>query len=121
MPLIRNPSVTNRWNGHKKCWIQGMQKRTARTRMTRPVSSGQWQQQKKLYTLKTINFAKIQEQFFVPLYKWDTITDALHKVCGFWTGYQFITKSKMRTIQKKVREVNKLLYFVMTAKTAAPQ
>ena len=28
-------------------------------------------------------------------------TDALHKVCGFETDFQFITKSHMRTIQKK--------------------
>lgn len=54
-----------------------------------------------LDTLKTMNFAEIQEQGFVPLYKRDTITDSLHEVCGFRTDYQFITKSKMRTIQKK--------------------
>lgn len=57
-----------------------------------------------LDTLKAMNFAEIQEQGFVPLYKRDTITDALHEVCGFRTDYQFITKSKMRTIQKKSKE-----------------
>ena len=54
-----------------------------------------------LDTLKGMNFAEIQEQGFIPLYKRETITDALHEVCGFQTDYQFITKSKMRTIQKK--------------------
>ena len=54
-----------------------------------------------LDTLKEMNFAEIQEQGFIPLYKRETITDALHEVCGFRTDYQFITKSKMRTIQKK--------------------
>lgn len=54
-----------------------------------------------LGTLKTMNFAEIQEQGFIPLYKRDAITDALHDVCGFRTDYQFITKSNMRTIQKK--------------------
>ncbi len=54
-----------------------------------------------LETLKAINFAEIQEQGFIPLYKRETITDALHELCGFRTDYQFITKSKMRTIQKK--------------------
>lgn len=54
-----------------------------------------------LDTLKTINFAEIQEQGFIPLYKREPITDALHEVCGFRTDYQFITKSKMKTIQKK--------------------
>ena len=54
-----------------------------------------------LDTLKAMNFAEIQEQGFIPLYKRDVITDALHEVCGFRTDYQFLTKSKMRTIQKK--------------------
>ena len=54
-----------------------------------------------LDTLKAINFAEIQEQGFIPLYRRELITDALHEVCGFRTDYQFITKSDMRTIQKK--------------------
>ena len=54
-----------------------------------------------LETLKGMNFAKIQEQGFIPLYKRETITDDLHETCGFRTDYQFMTKSKMRTIQKK--------------------
>lgn len=54
-----------------------------------------------LDTLKSMNFAGIQEQGYIPLYRRDTITDSLHEVCGFRTDYQFITKSKMRTIQKK--------------------
>lgn len=52
-------------------------------------------------TLRAMNFAEIQEQGFIPLYKRETITDALHDACGFQTDFQFITKSKMRTIQKK--------------------
>jgi len=54
-----------------------------------------------LDTLKAINFAEIQEQGFIPLYRRELITDDLHEVCGFRTDYQFITKSDMRTIQKK--------------------
>ena len=54
-----------------------------------------------LETLKGMNFAKIQEQGFIPLYKREAITDDLHEACGFRTDYQFMTKSKMRTIQKK--------------------
>ena len=54
-----------------------------------------------LNTLKGINFAEIQEQGFMPLYKREKITDDLHVVCGFRTDYQFITKSQMKTIQKK--------------------
>ena len=54
-----------------------------------------------LDTLKTMNFAEVQEQGFIPLYKREPITDALHEVCHFRTDYQFITKSKMKTIQKQ--------------------
>ena len=54
-----------------------------------------------LDTLKAMNFAGIQEQGFIPLYRRESITDSLHEACGFRTDYQFITKSKMRTIQKK--------------------
>ena len=54
-----------------------------------------------LDTLKAMNFAGIQEQGFIPLYRREKITDELHEACGFRTDYQFITKSKMRTIQKK--------------------
>lgn len=54
-----------------------------------------------LETLKAMNFAEIQEQGFMPLYKREKITDDLHKVCNFRTDYQFITKSQMKTIQKK--------------------
>lgn len=34
-------------------------------------------------------------------YKRRKITDDLHEAFGFRTDYQFITKSKMKTIQKK--------------------
>lgn len=54
-----------------------------------------------LDTLKGMNFAEVQEQGFIPLYKRRAITDALHEACGFRTDYQFITKSKMKAIQKK--------------------
>ena len=51
--------------------------------------------------LKTLNFADVQEQGFMPLYTRDKLTNALHSVCGFETDFQFITKSQMKTIQKK--------------------
>lgn len=54
-----------------------------------------------LKTLKGINFAELQGQGFMPLYKREKITDDLHDACGFRTDYQFITKSQMKTIQKK--------------------
>lgn len=53
-----------------------------------------------LNTLKDMNFAEIEEQGFVPLYKREKITDDLHTISCFRTDYQFITKSQMKTIQK---------------------
>ena len=57
--------------------------------------------EKLLDTLKAMNFAEIHEQGFIPLYTREAITDDLHDVCGFRTDYQFISKSKMKNIQKK--------------------
>ena len=54
-----------------------------------------------LNTLKKINFASIQEQGFIPVYERTKLTDRLHELCNFRTDYQFITKSQMKTIQKK--------------------
>lgn len=54
-----------------------------------------------LSKLKEMNFADIGEQGFMPLYKRDKLTDALHETCGFRTDYQFISKSTMKNIQKK--------------------
>jgi hypothetical protein len=57
--------------------------------------------EKILNALKEMNFADIQEQRFIPLYKRSKITDDLHDTFGLLTDYQFITKSQMKTIQKK--------------------
>ena len=54
-----------------------------------------------LYTLKNIKFANVEEQGFMPVYERQEITDDLHETCGFRTDYQFITKRKMKGIQKK--------------------
>ena len=54
-----------------------------------------------LSTLKKMNFAGIKEQGFIPTYQRTKLTDNLHEVCGFRTDYEFITKSQMKTIQKK--------------------
>lgn len=54
-----------------------------------------------LDTLKAMNFADVEEQGFIPLYKREKITDDLHDMFNFRTDYQFITKNQMKTIQKK--------------------
>ncbi|MDY4923318.1 IS1634 family transposase [Frisingicoccus sp.] len=52
-------------------------------------------------TLRDVKFADVEEQGFMPVYERDEITDDLHEVCGFRSDYEFITKRKMKGIQKK--------------------
>lgn len=54
-----------------------------------------------LHVLRNIKFADVKEQGFMPVYERQKITDELHKACGFRTDYQFLTKRKMKEIQKK--------------------
>ena len=53
-----------------------------------------------LTTLNAMNFASIEGQGFMPLYRRSKLTDTLHDISGFNTDYQFITKRKMKEIQK---------------------
>ena len=57
-----------------------------------------------LEVLKNIRFADIGEQGFMPVYERQQITDELHDICGFRTDYEFITKRKMKEIQKKSKQ-----------------
>lgn len=54
-----------------------------------------------LKTLREMNFVNIEGQGYIPTYSRKKITDDLHEACGFRTDYQFITKSKMKEIQKQ--------------------
>ena len=73
-----------------------------------------------LHTLKDIKFTDIEEHGFMPVYERQEITDDLHETCGFRTDYQFITKWKIKGIQKKVSGDKTLLYFVYADKSATP-
>jgi hypothetical protein len=48
-----------------------------------------------------MNFADIEAQGYMPLYRRTKLTDDLHEICNFRTDDQFITKQKMRGIQKR--------------------
>lgn len=63
--------------------------------------SGAYTTEQLLGNLKSINFADIEEQGFMPVYERTALTDDLHQACGFRSDYQFITKRKMKEIQKK--------------------
>lgn len=57
--------------------------------------------QQLLGVLRGMEFADIEEQGFIPVYERNRLTDELHEACGFRTDYQFITKRKMKEIEKK--------------------
>ena len=57
-----------------------------------------------LNKLKSMKFADIKGQGYMPTYIRDELTDDLHKICGFRTDYEFITKADMRTIEKKSKQ-----------------
>lgn len=54
-----------------------------------------------LQMLNEMNFVDLEGQGFTPTYIRNNLTDDLHKTCGFETDFQFISKSKMKEIQKK--------------------
>lgn len=54
-----------------------------------------------LKTLRAMNFVDVEGQGFIPTYRREKMTDDLHKTCGFRTDYQFISKSKMKEIEKQ--------------------
>ena len=74
-----------------------------------------------LDTLKAMNFVEVRGHGFIPTYRRESITDDLHDACGFRTDYHFKTKSKIKTIQKKVKNGNKILYTVTIPKIVAIQ
>ena len=54
-----------------------------------------------LQKLREMDFAMVQEQGYMPLYKRDALSDALHEICNFRTDFEFITKQQMKSIQKQ--------------------
>lgn len=54
-----------------------------------------------LETLRKFQFADVAGQGLIPLYKRTMLTDALHHISGIETDFEFITKGKMKEIQKK--------------------
>ena len=51
-------------------------------------------------TLKEYDFGDVQGQGFMPIYTSNKLTDRLQEISGFETDYEFITKRKMKEIQK---------------------
>lgn len=53
-----------------------------------------------LEALRSYEFADVQGQGFMPIYESTKLTDELHGICGFETDYEFITKRKMKEVEK---------------------
>lgn len=62
---------------------------------------GNYTCEKIIKTLRGMNFASLKGQGYMPVYQRTKLTDRLHEVGGFRTDYEFITKSRMKTIQKE--------------------
>ena len=59
-----------------------------------------------LDTLSGMNVTRLSSvSGYIPSYRRTEITDALHREFGFQTDYEYITRSKMRSIIKTTKEV----------------
>lgn len=58
-----------------------------------------------LDTLRAYEFADVLGQGYIPIYESTALTDKLHKIAGFETDYEFLTKSRMRTIEKLSKQI----------------
>lgn len=70
-------------------------------RLLKRFLKGAYTTEQLIQTLRNIKFADVEEQGFMPVYERNEITDNLHEACGFRSDYEFITKRKMKGIQKK--------------------
>ena len=60
-----------------------------------------------LHTLRTMQMTQLsKDNGFIPSYKRTDLTDQLHKVFGFHTDFEFISKSTMRSIIKNTKVHN---------------
>ena len=60
-----------------------------------------------LGVLRSYELADVQGQGFMPIYESTKLTDELHRICGFETDYEFITKRKMKEVQKLSKQPSK--------------
>ena len=61
-----------------------------------------------LQTIRGMNMTRLsKESGYIPSYMRTDVTDALHKVFGFRTDYEFISKASMRSIIKGTKDIKK--------------
>lgn len=57
-----------------------------------------------IQALRGMKLTKLTEDTFLPHYTRTHVTDSIHQASGFRTDYQLLTKKKLKTIEKNIRE-----------------
>ncbi|MGX7099956.1 IS1634 family transposase [Globicatella sanguinis] len=57
-----------------------------------------------IQTLRSMKLTKLTEDAYLPHYTRTNVTDSIHQASGFRTDYQLLTKKKLKTIEKNIRE-----------------
>ena len=57
-----------------------------------------------IQALRGMKLTKLTEDNFLPHYTRTHVTDSIHQASGFRTDYQLLTKKKLKTIEKNIRE-----------------
>lgn len=55
-------------------------------------------------TLREMNFSKLGEDGYIPIYTRNDLTDALHTIFGFRTDYEIVTKKLFKKILEKTKK-----------------
>ena len=55
-------------------------------------------------TLREMNFSKLGEDGYIPIYTRNDLTDNLHNIFGFRTDYEIVTKKLLKKISEKTKK-----------------
>ena len=55
-------------------------------------------------TLREMNFSKLGEDGYIPIYTRNDLTDYLHNIFGFRTDYEIVTKKELRKIINNIKK-----------------
>lgn len=57
-----------------------------------------------IQALRSMKLTKLTEDIYLPHYTRTNVTDCIHEASGFRTDYQILTKKKLKTIEKNIRQ-----------------
>ena len=58
-----------------------------------------------------MNFSKLGEDGYIPIYTRNDLTDYLHNIFGFRTDYEIVTKKELRKIITNIKNRKNTHYF----------